>query len=92
MEADQRPAQFDNWQPLWNEWHRWLNEHALSPLQACLEFVLAHSEIDRVLVGIDSLAQLKAILAHKGTTSEMAPQSLESDDLNLINPSMWKDR
>jgi aryl-alcohol dehydrogenase-like predicted oxidoreductase len=92
MEADHRPEQFDKWQPLWATWHRWLKEHALEPLQACLGFVLSHSEIDQVLVGVDSLAQMKAILANTGATAEMPPQSLMSDDPNLINPSRWIQR
>lgn len=89
MDEKSRPAQFDNWQPLWTKWHRWLDEHELSPLQACLGFVFSHSEIDQIVVGVDSLAQLKAILKDTGTTAEIAPHSFVIDDPDLINPSRW---
>lgn len=89
MDETSRPAQFDSWQPLWTTWHRWLDENELSPLQASLGFVLSHPEIDQVVVGVDSLAQLESILANIETSAGVVPQSLISNDPNLINPSRW---
>ena len=84
-----RPAAFDRWQPLWNRWHAWLAESALTPLQACLGFVLSKAEIDRVVVGVDSLKQLNEILACAGTVAAVPPDDLMSEDPDLINPSRW---
>lgn len=89
MNAASRPATFNRWQPLWQQWHAWLSEQELTPLQACLGFVLAQSQVDRVVVGVDSLMQLKGILANVGTRFVNPPAMLMSEDMNLINPSRW---
>ena len=65
MDAATRPARFDRWQRLWDEWDRWLRDQALTPLQLCLGFVLSQPEIDRVVVGVDSLPQLQGILGER---------------------------
>ncbi len=59
MGAQSRPTYFNRWQPLWDQWHHWLDEQALHPLHTCLGFTLSHPEIDRVVVGVDSLRHLK---------------------------------
>jgi aryl-alcohol dehydrogenase-like predicted oxidoreductase len=89
MEATKRPEKFSRWQPLWNEWHRWLADQTSTPLQACLSFVMLQPEIDRVVVGVDSVEQLREILASTGTTTAMPPSNLASEDPVLINPSRW---
>jgi aryl-alcohol dehydrogenase-like predicted oxidoreductase len=89
MGEQQRPLFFQRWQPLWKEWHRWLVEQALSPLQACLGFVLAQPEVGRVVLGIDSLEHLRGILASAGALAVVPPTTLASQDLNLINPARW---
>ena len=89
MTADGRPAPFDRWQSLWDQWHRWLDDQHLSPLQACLGFALSHAEIDRVVVGVDSLRQLQEILGGVDELAVMPPATLMSADLDLINPSCW---
>jgi len=89
MEAARRPATFNRWQPLWDRWHRWLDEQALTPLQACLDFVSSHSEIDRIVVGVDNVKQLQEILGASKTMGVPVPQSFATEDLRLLNPSNW---
>lgn len=89
MDKATRPAKFSGWQVLWDNWDNWLMETNLSPLQACLGFALSEQRINRLVLGVDSISQLKAILVDVGTTVEIAPQNLMSDDQNLINPSRW---
>ena len=89
MKAASRPATFNRWQPLWQQWHCWLSEQTLTPLQACLGFVLAQPQVDRVVVGVDSLVQLKGILANVETPLVEPPVTLVSEDMDLINPSHW---
>ncbi len=89
MDATTRPEKFNRWQPLWSEWYRWLAEQALTPLQACLGFVMSQPEIDKVVVGVDSIEQLREILISIGVATVMPPSSLLSEDPVLINPSCW---
>jgi aryl-alcohol dehydrogenase-like predicted oxidoreductase len=89
MNATNRPEKFNRWQSLWNEWHRWLTYHALTPLQACLGFAISQPAINRVVIGVDSLEQLLEIFASTKSSTVVPPESLMSTDLDLINPSRW---
>lgn len=89
MDASNRPKRFQKWQKLWDIWHEWLTASQLSPLQASLGFALAQAEIDRVIVGVDTVHQLQDILAAAGGRAPMPPIELNCEDIDLINPSRW---
>lgn len=89
MEADRRPEKFARWQPLWDQWHRWLAEQALTPVQACLGFAMSRPEIDRIVVGVDNPGQLREILSAAEVHVPMSPTTLMIEDPVLINPSRW---
>jgi len=89
VEAGNHPEYFDRWQALWDQWHDWLNDSGLTPLQACIGFALQTQEIDRVIVGIDSLKHLTEIIEAVGTDGITAPPSLAIEDANLLNPLKW---
>jgi aryl-alcohol dehydrogenase-like predicted oxidoreductase len=89
LSPDCRPSKFCRWESLWTAWDRWLAEAKLSATQACLGFTLRHPEVDRVVVGVDSTAQLAALLAAEVSGHPDLPPQLSSQDLDLINPSRW---
>jgi aryl-alcohol dehydrogenase-like predicted oxidoreductase len=92
MEAELRPPQFDVWSDLWRVWDAWLAERSQSAVQACLGFVLGHQEIDRVVVGVDCVAQLEEVIrvVDSGCAAADYPPALESTDIDLINPALWR--
>jgi hypothetical protein len=90
MEAIDRPAMFMQWQSLWTQWHHWLDDQRLTPLQACIGFVLSKPEIDRVVVGVDSLRQLQQVISAAETKVMPVPQMLMTEDIQLLNPSNWQ--
>ena len=85
-----RPAAFQRWQPLWTAWDRWQAQSGQTAVRACLAFVLSHPEVDRVVVGVDSLRQLEDILTTDIEASMPPPDDLVSGDLDLIDPSRWR--
>ena len=89
MPADKRPARFDRWSDIWREWDGWLCETGLSPVQACLRYANALQAIDRVVVGVDSVAQLDEILAAAEGTLCSLPAFQPLGDERLINPATW---
>ncbi len=89
MDPVTRPARFNAWQPLWDQWHRWLEEQSITPLQACMGFGLSQSDVDGIVVGVDSLLHLKGILESTKRVPLPPPEHLQTDDLELINPSRW---
>ncbi|MFZ2738117.1 MAG: aldo/keto reductase [Burkholderiaceae bacterium] len=89
LSAAQRPVKFQRWQALWDEWDRWLRVHHLTPLEACLRYVLSFNEIQRIIVGVDTPGQLKAILTATSGHLPPLPVGLQSCDIALLNPSNW---
>jgi aryl-alcohol dehydrogenase-like predicted oxidoreductase len=94
MAEARRPAKFARWSNLWTIWDAWLRDHDISALDACIAFVMAHAGVRRIVVGVDSVAQLREIRVAAdaaATAAIVAPVTLRSDDVNLINPSRWSD-
>jgi aryl-alcohol dehydrogenase-like predicted oxidoreductase len=89
MGVRQRPVVFSRWESLWQEWHRWLQEKSLTPVEACLGFVLTHPSIDRVVVGVESVKQLEEILMNSHTRGVEPPMTLVTEAPDLVNPSRW---
>lgn len=87
-EAD-LPAQFAPWSVLWHRWQKWLLENDTTSLQACLAFLMPFTEIDRVVVGADSVKHLAQILSVTSRASIGELPDLYCEDENLINPAQW---
>jgi aryl-alcohol dehydrogenase-like predicted oxidoreductase len=83
------PHKFSTWSNLWQTWHSWLSNNNVSALNASLSFPLSFPEVDRVVVGADSVAQLSEILKCSKLASNIDLPNLQSDDLKLIDPTNW---
>lgn len=83
------PSKFAPWAELWRNWHDWLACHSVTAVQASLAYPCSFSEVDRVVVGADSVSQLEQIInAALGDAPDDLPD-LRCDDENLINPAHW---
>lgn len=89
LPASSRPKRFDRWAPLWSRWGCWLNQQEITPLQACLRYVLGFQEVSKAIVGVESTRQLKDILEAAGGPPPVVPSDLAESDVNLINPTNW---
>lgn len=83
------PEKFLPWSGLWHTWHQWLLEKEVSAVQACLALPLSFPEIDRVVVGVDSVSQLAQIVSATNKLLQADLPDLQCDDENLINPANW---
>jgi aryl-alcohol dehydrogenase-like predicted oxidoreductase len=92
MGAAQRPPEFSRWHRLWDLWDRWLASTGLTVVQACVGFAAAHPDIDRAVVGVDSLQQLDEILSALTLGDIELPQSLACEERDLIDPRCWRFR
>lgn len=89
MSPKDRPLKFDRWSTIWKEWDQWLYASGLSPLQACLRYVRDASFVDRIIIGVNSVAHLNQIaLAIEGESSGL-PEFPPINDERLINPIFW---
>lgn len=90
MERSKIPQKFSRWSKLWDEWHEMLKVQGVSPLAMSLAYPLSLAQVDKVVVGVDSAAQLLEILQAAENAKEGPDTSfIRSTDLDLINPSNW---
>lgn len=90
MPPADRPARFMRWNSLWNAYHDWLNKNAITPLEACLNHVLRYDGIHKVVVGVNSLENIKDIIFSLNERLPRLPESISNSDPELINPSLWQ--
>ena len=83
------PSKFSPWDVLWQKWHRWLDVHDDSAVRACLDFSMSFPEIDRVIVGADSVIQLEKIVSAAKSQPISGLPDLLCEDESLINPANW---
>lgn len=84
-----RPSKFDRWPAVWRAWADWLESTGLTPLEACLRYVLSQDAVRRAVVGVDDAAQLEEILAAGATPLPTLPTWPMTVEEALINPSCW---
>jgi hypothetical protein len=89
MQPKHRPAKFARWRLIWDEWDRWLEMTSLTPIAACVAYAASCEDVDRVVVGVDSLVQLQEILAVANTHLPSVPSWPVTIDDELINPAHW---
>lgn len=84
------PQKFERWSKIWDAWHAGLNKHQTTPAAICLGYPLSLSEIDRVVVGVDTAQQLKDLIEITMKPTAVNDWSmLESQDEQLVNPFRW---
>ena len=89
MSRDKIPEKFQEWNSLWSTWHNWLDDQAKSPMEACMSYVLSFSEIDKVVVGVDSKQHLEQIVDVTVSSNICSFPQICSENTNLINPANW---
>ena len=88
--ATERSTAFNNWSSMFTEFESWINAQQLNPLAACLGHVLSYPEVAKIILGVTSANELKQIIAALSTNHLRAPQSLQSLDVDLIQPMNWE--
>ena len=84
------PSRFDRWAWLWDLWHQRLKELNISPVSACLSYSLSLSCAERVIVGVESVAQLRELIE----CASLEPSHgdwvfMNHEDIDLVEPSRW---
>lgn len=87
--ASALPSQFSEWLDLWRAWDQWQLATGCSALGASLAYPLSLPEVDKVVVGVSGLDDLRKILAALHAPVQEGWPHIDSDDEKLINPSQW---
>lgn len=89
MPAALRAARFQGDFPQLGHWDALLADTGVAPAAAALGFALAQPWAERVVVGVDTAAQLAELTAAGAQVPLDIPATLASLDPGLIDPSQW---
>lgn len=91
---DNLPPHFEQIKPKLRSLANFKKKHQLSISDICLNFVMSHQDIDKVVIGVDSPEQLlnniAAIKKAPPNIDWRQLDELEEHDIAIINPSLWK--
>ena len=90
MDYNDIPLKFKKWSNIFLDWRDWLNENNINAVQGCLSFINSINGIDKVVVGIENVNQLKELVNYSNTIGIKSFPNLSCNDVNLIDPSNWK--
>ena len=79
---------FSKWTNQFNSYQEIVKDSSLSLLEYALNFALNTSELDKVLVGVDSSNQLLDIV--NSSTTNLKLKEFSINDAGLLNPIYWK--
>ena len=82
------PKKFLRWKKNFKKFNDWMSYYRLSNLNGCLNFVENNKYIDKILIGVDNVNQLKEIISFKREENIKFPKIFIKDK-KLINPSKW---
>ncbi len=91
MEQSSLPNYFIKYWPAhFDTWYKFLNFNRADALNVALKFALKQNWIDKIVVGVDSVSQLRRLLKIERSSLSLDFPQLECDAPNLINPTKWR--
>ena len=88
LNFDNLSGYFSIWKEQFDTYEAMVSDRGLSLLEYALNFVLNIKEIDKVLVGVNREDQLKEIVQSVHSQKDISAYPI--NDINLLNPSLWK--
>ncbi len=92
--AQNLPTHFESIKGKFEQLENFKSNNKLETVEACLGYILKNPNIDKVVIGVDSSSQLQANINSINNLSDNIDWShlndLSINDLNIINPSLWK--
>ena len=89
MAPEKRPPAFDKWRDHWLKWDASVGGSGEQALALCLGFVKAYTDISRIVVGLNSQAQLEQLFELWDKVAPFEADGLACDDPKLVEPSNW---
>ena len=83
------PKEFKKYKKYWIKRDKYLKEKKLTNLELAINFVNQNPLIDKIIVGVDNLKQLKFILNTKKKSLQNI-QKLKIKNEKIITPFLWK--
>ncbi|MBI4685897.1 MAG: aldo/keto reductase [Nitrospirae bacterium] len=94
MSPDSLHPYFDAIKPMLKQYHAFLQDQGVSPIEGALCFIRNTEEIDYVILGVASVGQLELdVNAFRRHFADELIQGLDSfslDDPRYLNPALWR--
>jgi aryl-alcohol dehydrogenase-like predicted oxidoreductase len=88
MSPAQRPPYFHKWNELFQKWDSMVA--GKNALEVCFSFIKSIHGISRVVVGVESQAQLSQLLFAWNKSAPITAPQFSCEDEALVNPSNWR--
>ncbi len=89
MGVDEQVQRLPQADPLWRAFAAWCSEQGVTAHEACVRFAFGQADLDAIIVGVDSAAQLDALLDMVGAGPLAVPEDLSTTDRDIIDPRRW---
>ena len=90
MEKEKLPKYFEKWTNEFVKWNQYLSENNVTALEACISFIRQQKDIDKVIIGVDSVIQLNNILNTFKSKRTINNFNLKINNKYLLKPSLWQ--
>lgn len=90
LDIDRIPAHLEPMRSILTKWHAKASEQGMTPLEASLSFVREQPAVDSVIVGAESLAQIREITTAFRTPCSVDVSDLACQDPKWVDPRRWK--
>lgn len=82
------PKRFKKWKKKFQIFDELVNHYKISKITGCLNFIQNNKYINKILIGVDNVNQLKEILSIR-TIKKINFPNIEVQNEKLIDPSKW---
>ena len=90
MKIHKLPKYFKKWHNFFVKWQEYLIENKISALEACIFFIKNQKDINKVIIGADSVIHLNQILKAFKSKRKVNDFNIKINDRNLLKPFLWK--
>ena len=80
---------FYRWKPIFQNWEAWLKKNNLTHLEGCLSLIQNNSNVDQIIIGVNSHNQLNDIISILKYELPRPPIFLTKYSKYLVNPSYF---
>ena len=90
LNKNKLPNKFIKSKPHFEKWYNFLKNNNTNAVEECLNFAFSNQNINKFVIGVNSLKHLKDILHLKINFFTKNFEKLQSNNLNLIDPRKWQ--
>ena len=83
------PKYFEKNKTLKN-WEQWCLKNKISNIQTCINFISSQKNIDKIVIGGNSISEIKQIKNFFIKATNKYPKEIYSNNLKLVDPRKWR--